>query len=63
MPLLQPFEYGQSLFTLGVARRAAGEHAGALAAWDEARSLFGRLGAVWHLRQVEAACQEAGVAR
>ncbi len=53
LPLLQPYEHGQSLMLLGSAQQAAGQADLAAASWREARSLFERLGAAWHLRQVE----------
>jgi tetratricopeptide (TPR) repeat protein len=61
MPLLQPYELGQSLLVLGSVQRAAGEPDRAAASWQEARSVFGRLGAAWHLRQVEGAIAQSGI--
>ena len=60
MPLLQPYEVGQSLLVLGSAQRGAGQAEPAAASWREARSLFERLGAAWHLRQVDEAIARAG---
>jgi len=54
LPLHQPFEYAQSLVVLGQARFAAGEAARAVESWVEAREIFNRLGARWHLHELEA---------
>ncbi len=61
MPLSQPFEHGQSLLLLGDAYMAARDQAHAIAVWQEARGLFSRLGASWHLQRVEDALSRAGV--
>ncbi len=60
MPLAQPYELGQSLLVLGSVQSAAGRTDSASVSWQEARSLFERLGAAWHLRQVEEAIAQAG---
>ena len=62
LPLPQPYELGQSLLMLGTAQQAAGQADHAAASWREARSLFERLGAAWHLRQVEEAIARSGAA-
>jgi hypothetical protein len=53
LPLRQPFEYAQSLAVLGQARFAAGDAARATESWVEAREIFSRLGARWHLHELE----------
>ncbi len=60
MPLPQPCEHGQTLLLLGDAYQAAGEHDRPIAFWQEARCLFSRLGALWHLKQAEEALSRAG---
>lgn len=60
LPLLQPYELGQSLLMLGTAQRVAGQADQAAASLREARTLFARLGAAWHLQQVEEAIARSG---
>ncbi len=54
LPLRQPYEHAQSLVVLGQARFASSETARAADIWVEAREIFDRLGAQWHVHEVEA---------
>jgi len=54
LPMRQPCEHAQSLVVLGQAHFTAGETARARDIWVEAREIFDRLGARWHLHEVEA---------
>lgn len=53
LPLIQPLEHAQSLIVLATAQWRAGEHSEALSALQDARGLLERLGAAWHLEQVD----------
>jgi tetratricopeptide (TPR) repeat protein len=53
MPLLQPFEHGQSLTVLADAIMQQGDATGAAGLWQEARAIFAGLGARWHEQEID----------
>ncbi len=53
LPMRQPYEHAQSLVVLGQACFAFGEATRAAEVWAEARTIFERLGALWHLHEVD----------
>ncbi len=53
LPLRQPYEHAQSLVVLGQACFASGEAVRAAEGWAEARKIFERQGALWHLHELE----------